>query len=60
MKQKSKKLKLKKNYIPKVQNSEEIEIYPNGIFKFFISKIIEDIEDGILQPQKLRINIERF
>lgn len=50
MKHKTQKLKLQKNYTPKVQNSEEIEIYPNGIFKFFISKIIEDIEDGIFQP----------
>ena len=56
----SQKLKLQKNYTPKVQNSEEIEIYPNGIFKFFISKIIEDIEDGVLQPQKVRINIEKW
>lgn len=60
MKQKPKKLKLQKNYTPKVQNSEEIEIYPNGIFKFFISKIIEDIKDGVLNPKKVRINIEKW
>jgi len=60
MKHKTQKLKLQKNYTPKVQNSEEIETYPNGIFKFFISKIIEDIEDGVFQPQKVRINIEKW
>jgi hypothetical protein len=60
MKHKTQKLKLQKNYTPKIQNSEEIEIYPNGIFKFFISKIIEDIEDRILQPQKVRINIKKW
>jgi len=54
------KLKLQKNYTPKVQNSDEIEIYPNGVFNFFISKIIEDIDDGILQPIKVRINIEKW
>ena len=54
------KLKLQKNYTPKVQNSDEIEIYPNGVFNFFISKIIEDIDGGILQPKKVRINIEKW
>jgi len=54
------KLKLQKNYTPKVQKNDEIEIYPNGIFKFFISKILEDINDGTLEPKKVRINIEKW
>ena len=60
LKQKFRRLKLKKNYTPKVPKNEDIEIYPNGIFNFFISKIIEDIEDGILQVKKSRINIEKW
>lgn len=53
-------LKFIKNYIPKVQESEEIEIYPNGIFKFFISKILEDIYRGDFKPKMERINIEKW
>ena len=53
-------LKLIKNYIPKVQKSEEIEIYLNGIFKFFISKILEDINSGDFKPKMERINIEKW
>ena len=53
-------LKLIKNYAPKVQESEEIEIYPNGIFKFFISKILEDIKNGDFKPKMERINIEKW
>lgn len=47
-------LKLKKNYIPKKQINEELEIYKNGVFNFFISKILEDIENGIFEPKKER------
>lgn len=53
-------LKLIKNYVPKQPMSDEIEIYPNGIFQFFISKIIEDIESGIFTPKKERINIDKL
>jgi len=53
-------LKFIKNYIPKVQESEEIEIYPNGIFTFFISKILEDIDNGNFKPQMERINIQNW
>ena len=53
-------LKLKKNYIPKKQINEELEIYKNGIFNFFISKILEDIENGIFTPKKERINIKKW
>jgi hypothetical protein len=53
-------LKPIQNYTPKVQESEEIEIYPNGVFKFFISKILEDIESGVFKPEMERINIEKW
>ena len=53
-------LKLKKNYIPKKQINEELEIYKNGIFNFFISKILEDIENGIFTQKMERINIEKW
>jgi len=54
------KLKLIKNYTPKISKSEEIELYPNGIFNFFISKMLEVIEDNIFKPKKVRINIEKW
>ncbi len=53
-------LKLIKNYVQKQPLSEEIEIYPNGIFQFFISKIMEDIEHGTFAPKKERINIDKW
>lgn len=53
-------LKLIKNYTHKVQENEEIEIYPNGIFKFFISKTLEDIKNGDFKPKMERINIEKW
>lgn len=53
-------LKLIKNYIPKQPISDEIEIYPNGIFQFFISKIVEDIDNGIFVPKMERIDIEKW
>lgn len=59
MKTHPKTLKLIKDYKPKIQNSDDIEIYPNGIFKFFVSKILEDIEDGIFKPKMERINIDK-
>lgn len=60
MKTHPKTLKLIKDYKPKIQNSDDIEIYPNGIFKFFVSKILEDIEDGIFKPKMERINIDKW
>ena len=53
-------LKLIKNYVQKQPLSEEIEIYPNGIFQFFISKIMEDIEHGTFAPKMERINIDKW
>jgi hypothetical protein len=53
-------LKLIKNYSPKQQMSDEIEIYPNGIFQFSISMILEDIESGLFAPKMERINIEKW
>lgn len=53
-------LKLIKNYIPKQQSSEDIELYPNGVFTFFISKIMEDIKSGHFKPKKQRINLEKW
>lgn len=60
MKSKSRKIKLQKNYSPKITTSEEVEIYPNGVFNFFISAILLDIKDGLLKPKKIRINIENW
>jgi len=53
-------LKLIKNYIPKQSMNDEIELYPNGVFKFFISKMIEDIENGNFKPAMERIDIDKW
>ncbi len=53
-------LKMIKNYVPKQQMCQDSEIYQNGIFQFFISKILEDIECGAFVPKKERINIEKW
>lgn len=53
-------LKLLKNYIPKQHVSEEVELYPIGVFTFFISKILEDIKSGHFKPKKQRINLEKW
>jgi hypothetical protein len=49
-----------KNFIPKLQENVEVEIYLNGIFKFFISKIVEDIENGSFTPKMERISIVKW
>ena len=53
-------LKLLKNYIPKQHVSEEVELYPIGVFTFFISKILEDIKSGHFKHKKQRINLEKW
>jgi len=40
--------------------SDEIEIYPNGIFQFLISNILEDIDKGTFAPKMERINIDKW
>jgi hypothetical protein len=44
-------LKMIKNYVPKQQMCQDSEIYQNGIFQFFISKILKDIECGDFVPK---------
>lgn len=53
-------LKLTKNYVPKQSMSDEIEIYPNGIFQFSISMILEDIGYETFAPKMERIDIEKW
>lgn len=52
---KSRKLKLIKNYVP-CKAIENEEIYRNGIFNFNISRIIEHIMNGKLDAEREDIN----
>ena len=54
-----KKFKLNKDYTP-LPIYEGDEIYPNGIFNFSISRIMEDIESGKLIPRFEKINIQAW
>lgn len=51
----SRKLKLNKNYLPCVANEND-EIYPNGIFRFNVTRILEQIGAGKLEAEKAEIN----
>lgn len=53
------KIKLNNNYKP-LPVSEGDEIYPNGIFNFSISRIIEHINSGELEVEKERINVKEW
>ncbi len=52
----SRKLKIDPNFTPCELKYDE-ECYPNGIFRFNISRIIEDIESGKLQVVKELIDV---
>ncbi|GAB6152907.1 hypothetical protein JCM17380_16570 [Desulfosporosinus burensis] len=56
---KSRKLKLDNNYIPIPTNKGD-EIYPNGIFNFNISRILEHIATGKLDAKKELINVNKW
>jgi hypothetical protein len=52
-------LKIDKNYSP-LAVREGDEIYPNGIFTFNISRILEDIADGKLSVEMKEINVREW
>jgi len=54
-KESSRKLKLNKNYLPCTANEND-EIYPNGIFRFNVTRILEHIGAGKLEAEKTEIN----
>jgi hypothetical protein len=49
-------IKLDKNYIPLPSIACD-EIFPNGIFNFIISRILEHIDAGLLEVDRERINV---
>lgn len=55
----SRKLKIDKNYIP-LPTFEGDEIYPNGIFHFNISRILQKIEAGNFDVVYEKINVEEW
>jgi len=56
---KNRKIMLDKNYIP-LPTKEGDEIYPNGIFNFNISRILEHISTGQLDVEKELINVKEW
>lgn len=56
---KSRKLMRDKNYKPLPTNQGD-EIYPNGIFNFNISRILEHIVAGKLDAEKELINVNKW
>lgn len=59
MMNKSRKIKLNKDYKPLPVSAGD-EIYPNGIFNFSISRIIEHIGSGELSVIKERIDVKQW
>jgi hypothetical protein len=55
----NRKLKLNKTYTP-FPLYEGDEIFPNGIFHFNISRILEHIETGIIEVEEERIEVEKW
>lgn len=53
---KNRRIKLDKNFIP-LPNDVGDEIYPNGIFNFSISRILEHIASGKLKAEEEQINV---
>lgn len=56
---KTRKIILDKHYTP-LPTNEGDEIYPNGIFNFSISRILEHIAEGKIEAEKERINIKEW
>ncbi|MGE6203840.1 hypothetical protein [Guptibacillus hwajinpoensis] len=56
---KRRKIKMDNNYIPLPSHLGD-EIYPNGIFHFNISRIVEDIDYGILHMEREKIEVKRW
>jgi hypothetical protein len=56
---KRRKIKPDNKYKP-LPTNEGDEIYPNGIFKFSISRILEHIMSGQLNPAKEEINVREW
>ncbi len=53
------KIKINPSFTP-CEAKEGDEIYPNGIFQFNISRILEDIESGRLKVIKEQINVREW
>lgn len=54
---KNRKLKLNKEYTPLPTHEGDEIIYPNGIFKFNITRIMEHIHSGKLDAEQEQIHI---
>lgn len=56
---KSRKIFLDVNYKPLPNNAGD-EIYPNGIFNFSITRILENIASGNLKVEEEQINVSKW
>jgi len=52
-------LKIDKTYVP-AKEKEGDETFLNGIFHFNISRILEDIDSGILKIEQEQINVSKW
>jgi len=55
----TRKLKLRDDYVPCIAMEGE-EIYPNGIFKFNITRILEHIVNGNLSPEFEELEVRKW
>lgn len=55
----TRKLKLRDDYVPCVAMEGE-EIYPNGIFRINITRILEHVRDGNLSPEFEELEIKKW
>jgi hypothetical protein len=55
----NRKLKLQDVYVPCIVKEGE-EMYPNGIFKFNITRILEHIESGNLSPEFEELEVKKW
>ena len=55
----NRRIKLNKKFVP-LPAQDGDEIYPNGIFNFAISRILEDISSGKLVVEKEKINVHEW
>jgi len=56
---KSRKLKTEKNFTPCKENGGD-EIFRNGIFRFNITRILEDIHSGKLKAEREKLDVSKW
>lgn len=55
----SRKLIFNENFVP-IPKKDGDEIFPNGVFHINVSRILADIQSGVLQAERERINVKEW